>query len=224
MLYAMFFFLRDGEKVLEKVFHYIPLSHEDEMRMVQRFNSITRATIKGTLIIGIIQGALAGLAFWVAGIKGAAFWGTSMMILSIIPGIGAALVWVPAVIYLYLTGHTLSATLLAAWCAALVGTIDNVLRPTLVGKDAEMSDLLILISTLGGLYLFGPVGFITGPIVFGLCLTAWDIYATAFRDILPPVKRLRLDEDVESLPEEQVVAAALTAGQQKTHPNPGGRR
>jgi len=190
MLYAMFFFLRDGRAIMEKVFYYIPLRHEDELQMVERFTSVTRATIKGTVIIGIVQGTLAGLALWAAGIDGAAFWGTIMVILSVIPGIGSALVWVPAVIYLFATDRIWAAILVAAWCAAVVGTIDNVLRPTLVGKDARMPDLLILVGTLGGLFLFGPIGFIAGPLVFGLFLTVWEIYGAAFRGILPPVKSL----------------------------------
>ncbi|HEX8077299.1 MAG TPA: AI-2E family transporter, partial [Chthoniobacterales bacterium] len=141
MIYAMFFFFRDGKKMIEKIFYYMPLGHEDEELLLERLTSVTRATIKGTLVIGVIQGTLAGLAFWVAGIEGAAFWGTVMVVLSIVPGIGAALVWVPAVIYLYIMGQPLAATLLLVWCAAVVGTIDNVLRPMLVGKDAKMPDL-----------------------------------------------------------------------------------
>jgi predicted PurR-regulated permease PerM len=92
------------------------------------------------------------------------------------------------VIYLFATGKSLNAILLAAWCMAVVGTIDNVLRPMLVGKDAKMPDLLILVGTLGGLFLFGPIGFIVGPIICGLFLTVWEIYGVAFRDVLPPVK------------------------------------
>jgi predicted PurR-regulated permease PerM len=191
MLYAMFFFFRDGHKILERIFYYTPLSDEDETRMLTQLASITRATVKGTLVIGIIQGTLAGIAFRVAGIEGAALWGTIMTILSIIPGIGAALVWVPVVIILFVTGQHLAATLLAAWCAAVVGTVDNFLRPMLVGRDAKMPDLLILIGTLGGLFLFGPIGFIVGPIVCGLFLTVWDIYGTTFRAILPPVTSFR---------------------------------
>ena len=190
MLYAMFFFLRDGKVIVEKVFYYMPLRHEDELQMIERFTSVTRATIKVTVIIGIIQGTLAGLALWAAGINGAAFWGTIMVILSVIPGVGSALVWVPAVVYLFVNDQVLTAVLVAAWCAAVVGTIDNVLRPSLVGKDAKMPDLLILVGTLGGLFLFGPIGFIAGPLVFGLFLTVWEIYGAAFRDILPPVKPL----------------------------------
>ena len=188
MLYAMFFFFRDGSKIVGKILHYMPLGHDDEELLLERLTSITRATIKGTLVIGAIQGTLAGLAFWLAGIGGAAFWGTVMTVLSVVPGIGAALVWVPAVIYLYIAGHPLAATLLLAWCAAVVGTVDNVLRPILVGKDAKMPDLLILVGTLGGLFLFGPIGFIVGPIVCGLFLTVWEIYGATFKSILPPVR------------------------------------
>ena len=200
MLYAMFFFFRDGHKILERIFYYTPLSDEDETRMLTQFASITRATVKGTLVIGMIQGALSGIAFWVAGIEGAALWGTIMTILSIIPGIGAALVWVPVVIILFATGQYLTATLLAAWCAAVVGTVDNFLRPVLVGRDAKMPDLLILIGTLGGLFLFGPIGFIVGPIVCGLFLTVWDIYGATFREVLPPVTSFRpSDQDTPAI-------------------------
>ena len=188
MLYAMFFFFRDGHTILERIFYYLPLNDEDETLMLARFTSITRATVKGTLVIGAIQGALAGVAFWVAGIDGAALWGTVMTILSIIPGIGAPLVWVPVVVVLFVNGQYLTGTLLLVWCAAVVGTIDNFLRPVLVGRDAKMPDLLILIGTLGGLFLFGPIGFIVGPIICGLFLTVWDIYGATFKEVLPPVE------------------------------------
>ena len=196
MLYAMFFFFRDGHKILERIFYYLPLSDEDESRMLTQFASITRATVKGTLVIGVIQGGLGGIAFWVAGIEGAALWGTIMTILSIVPGIGAPLVWVPFVIFLYVNGQYLTATLLLVWCGAVVTTIDNFLRPVLVGRDSEMPDLLILIGTLGGLFLFGPIGFIVGPIICGLFLTVWDIYGTTFREVLPPVTSFRSSDEV----------------------------
>jgi predicted PurR-regulated permease PerM len=184
-LYAMFFFLLDGRAILQKILYYLPLPPEDENRMLDRFVSVTRATIKGTLVVGALQGALAGLAFWVSGIEGAAFWGTVMAVLSVLPGIGAALVWVPAVLYLALAGQPGAALGLAVWCAAVVGTIDNVLRPSLVGKDTKMSDLMILLSTLGGIVLFGFTGFVIGPIIAALFVTVWDLYGTAFADVLP---------------------------------------
>lgn len=223
MLYAMFFFLRDGDYILERILYYIPLHHEDEVRMLQRFTSVTRATVKGTLVIGALQGALAGIAFWAAGIDGAAFWGTIMAILSVIPGVGSALVWIPAVIYLFVTGQTLPATLLAAWCAGVVGTIDNVLRPVLVGKDAQMPDLLIMIGTLGGLFLFGAIGFIIGPIVCGLFLTVWEIYGSTFKGILPPVKNLETSASQEATLEDTTPASkedrTLEAREEKPESN-----
>ena len=191
MVYAMFFFLKDGEKMLEKIFYYMPLSNEDEAIMLQRFASITRATIKGTVVIGLIQGSFGGVAFWACGIEGAAFWGTAMTVLSVVPGIGSAIIWLPAVVFLFISGQPLSAVLLLIWCSAVVGTIDNILRPILVGKDAQMPDLFILIGTLGGLFFFGPIGFIAGPLVCGLFLTVWEIYGATFKGILPPVKSLR---------------------------------
>ncbi len=188
MLYAMYFFLIDGRAILDKILYYIPLAPHQEERMVARFVSVTRATIKGTLVIGIVQGTLAGVAFFVAGIGGAAFWGTVMAVLSIIPGVGTALVWIPAAIYLWATGHAVAAILLSVWCIGVVGTVDNVLRPAMVGRDTEMSDLIILLSTLGGLLMFGATGIVIGPIVAALFVTVWDIYGDVFRERLPPLK------------------------------------
>jgi len=186
MLYAMFFYLIDGPEILDKIMGHVPLDPSDKDRILERFLSVTRATIKGTIVIGLIQGVLGGIAFQVAGLTGAAFWGAVMVVLSVIPGIGSAVVWVPAVIYLFVDGQPIAATVMALWFAAVVGTADNILRPILVGKDTQMPDLLILVSTLGGIAMFGIIGFITGPIVCALFLTSWSIYATAFRDALKP--------------------------------------
>ena len=185
MLYALFFFLISGRSILDRILSYSPLGMEDSERLVGRFVSVSRATLKGSVTIGIIQGALGGIGFAVAGINGAAFWGTVMAILSVIPGVGTVIVWVPAVIFLFIQGETTTAILLLAWCAGVVGTIDNVLRPRLVGKDAEMPDLLILLSTLGGIFLFGATGFVIGPIICSLFIATWEIYGATFKDVLP---------------------------------------
>jgi predicted PurR-regulated permease PerM len=185
MLYAFFYFLISGRDLLEKVLYYIPLEPNDENLMVEKFLSVTRATLKGSLVIGVVQGLLAGSGFAVAGIEGAAFWGTVMAVLSIIPAVGAGLVWVPAVIYLFVAGQTATAIALGIWCLVVVGTVDNFLRPALVGRDTKMPDLMVLISTLGGLFYFGAVGFIIGPVVAALFITAWEIYGRAFADYLP---------------------------------------
>ncbi len=185
MLYAMFFFLMSGPEILDRILGYLPLTSLDKKRLVEKGLSVTRATVKGTLVIGVVQGTLAGGAFAVAGIEGAAFWGTLMAVLSMIPAVGTALVWVPAVIYLYITGEAAAATGLLVWCAAVVGTVDNVLRPRLVGGDTQMPDLLILVSTLGGLSMFGAIGIVVGPIVAGIFMTVWDIFGATFSELLP---------------------------------------
>jgi predicted PurR-regulated permease PerM len=187
MLYALFYFLIDGPGILRQILYYIPLEPSEEEALLERFVSVTRATLKGSLLIGAIQGAAAGLAFWAAGVPGPAFWGTVMVVLSVIPAVGAALVWVPAVVYLLLVGKVGAAIGLLAWCALVVSTIDNFLRPRLVGRDARMSDLLILLSTLGGIFVFGAVGFIVGPIVAALFVSIWHIYGETFSAWLPAV-------------------------------------
>jgi predicted PurR-regulated permease PerM len=185
LLYATFFFLVGGRALLRRIVGYLPLSPTEEDRLLERFVSVARATLKGSLLIAIVQGGLGGLGFWVAGVPAPAFWGTVMVVLSLIPAVGAALVWIPAVIYLLLQGSVLAGLGLLAWSALVVGTVDNFLRPRLVGRDARMPDLLILLSTLGGIFLFGAVGFVVGPIIAALFVTVWHIYGEAFSEWLP---------------------------------------
>ena len=187
MLYTMFFFLMDGDKLVDKILYYLPLQDQDEQRILEKFTSVTRATLKGTAIIGVLQGCLAGIAFWVVGIPSAVFWGTIMAVLSIIPGIGTALIWGPAVIILAAGGNYLKAGGLGIFCALVIGSIDNLLRPILVGKDTQMHELMIFFGTLGGIIMFGIMGMIIGPIVAALFITIWEIYGVAFNDILPQV-------------------------------------
>ena len=179
MLYAMFYFLINGRAMLDSVLGYTPLSVDDKARLLGTFTSVGRATLKGTLIIGIVQGGLAGLSFWVAGIKGVVFWGAVMTVLSIIPGVGTALDRGPAVIFLILDGQTGAAVGVGLWCAIVVGTADNLLRPLLIGKDTEMPDLLVMVTTLGGLALFGAAGMVIGPIVGALFTSVWGLWGVA---------------------------------------------
>ena len=184
LLYTMFFFLTDGPGLLQTVLAYLPLTEVDKQRMLEKFVSVTRATLKGTILIGIAQGVLGGLAFWAVGLDGAIFWGTVMTVLSIIPGVGGALVWVPAALILIGGGQVWRAVALVAFCGLIVGSVDNLLRPRLVGKDIKMHELLIFFSTLGGILLFGVMGFILGPILAALFVTAWEMFGTAFRSAL----------------------------------------
>ena len=149
--------------------------------MLDRFLSVTRATVKGTLLIGVVQGTINGIGFWVVGLPAPAFWGAVMIILSVVPAIGGALIWVPAAVWLVVTGRVGQAVVLFIVCGAVSGSVDNVLRPRLVGRDTKMPDLLILISTLGGLGFFGAVGFIVGPLVAALFLTLWEILGELYR-------------------------------------------
>ncbi len=185
LLYALFFFLMDGSALLRKILYYMPLENEDERRMVDKFTSVTRATLKGTLLIGVAQGTLAGIAFAIVGIDGAMFWGTLMTLLSVIPGIGTALVWAPAAIIMLAMGKIGQGIFLLLFCGLIVGSIDNLLRPRLVGRDTQMHELLILFGTLGGIMLFGVLGFIIGPILAALFVTIWEIYGIAFKEQLP---------------------------------------
>jgi len=191
LLYTMFFFLTSGPSLLQTVLAYLPLTDADKQRMVGKFVSVTRATLKGSVLIGAVQGLLGGLAFWTAGLDGAIFWGTVMTVLSIVPGIGGALVWVPAAILLMATGEMWRGIGLALFCGLIVGSVDNALRPRLVGQDTKMHELLIFFSTLGGLMLFGATGFILGPILAALFVTAWEMFGMAFRkELAEPIARV----------------------------------
>ncbi|GMV20329.1 MAG: UPF0118 membrane protein [Acidimicrobiia bacterium] len=184
VLYTVFFLLMDGPGMLRAILDHLPLHADEKQLLTDRFMSVTRATIRGTIIIGIIQGSLAGVAFWVFGIPNAAFWTVVMVVMSILPVIGAAIVWVPAAIILFATGAVGKAIGLAIFCGLVVGSVDNLLRPRLVGRDTRMHDLVILFSTLGGLAVFGPLGFIIGPVLAGLFVTGWQIFGLAYRDEL----------------------------------------
>jgi predicted PurR-regulated permease PerM len=181
-LYTMYYLLKDGPQMLSRVRTFLPVADEDQDRMFDKFLSVTRATLKGTFLIGLAQGTLAGIAFAVAGIEGAVFWGTVMSLLSVIPGLGTAVIWVPASIVLLITGDTGRAIGLALFCGLVVGTIDNILRPRLVGADTRMHPLLILFSTMGGLAFFGFPGVIVGPILTALFITIWEMFGAEFRD------------------------------------------
>lgn len=189
MLYALYFFLLHGRDVLEKMLWYLPLEDRDERRMLDRFLSVTRATLKGTGLIGLMQGGLGAAAFAVAGVPSWVFWGAVMVVLSAIPGLGVGIVWVPAAVWLAMGGHWVAAIGMSLFFVLVVGLVDNVVRPRVVGRDTKMPELLVFLSTLGGLSLFGVLGFIIGPIMGALLLTVWEIYGEVFRDVLPAVGR-----------------------------------
>ncbi|WP_299643054.1 AI-2E family transporter [uncultured Ruegeria sp.] len=178
-IYALFFFLPLETSAFRPILKNSGLSADLQDKLHDRIVSVSRATIKGTLLIGVIQGALGGVGFWAAGIEGAAFWSVVMAIAAAIPGIGATGIVVGGAIYLLLEGSVAAGIGLAAWAFLVVGTIDNVLRPTLVGREAQMSDLMIFVSTLGGLAVFGASGLIFGPVIAGVFVTTWQAVSEA---------------------------------------------
>jgi predicted PurR-regulated permease PerM len=177
--YALYHFLTGGPAILHRILSYAPMRESDAHRLVDQFASVTRATIKGSMLVALIQGGLAGAAFFFLGLPGAAFWMTVMAALSVIPMLGSGLVWAPAAVLLVATGRVGAGIGLALWGAFVVGTIDNFLRPVLVGRDTKLPDLLVLLATFGGLATFGLEGFIVGPIIAALFVTAWDLAGAA---------------------------------------------
>jgi predicted PurR-regulated permease PerM len=186
-LYTTYFFQMDGNKLVHKILYYLPLNSDDESLMLNKFTSVTRATLKGSLVIGVLQGCLAGIAFAVAGIDNAVFWGTVMAVLSVIPSIGSALIWLPAAVVLIMRGDVAAGIGLIAFCGLVVGSIDNLLRPILVGKDTRMHELMIFFGTLGGIFMFGITGIFIGPLIASLFITVWELYGIAFNHLLPEV-------------------------------------
>ncbi len=176
MFYAMVFFLPQPTNMFQQMLVHSGLPRDVQEKLGDRVLSISRATIKGTFLIGVAQGVLGGIGFWVAGLQGAAFWGCVMAVLSVIPGIGPTLVLIPGVIVLAVNGHVIAAVGLAVWTGMVVTTVDNLLRPILVGRDTRMPDLLVLISTFGGLASFGAVGLVVGPVIAGLFMTVWAVF------------------------------------------------
>jgi predicted PurR-regulated permease PerM len=185
MIYAMFFFLVDGPRLVLALKSHLPLSAEDRDLVVGRGLAVTRGSLKGILIIGALQGLLVGVGLQAAGLSGATFWGTIVFVLSAVPGLGAPIVWVPAAGYLALTGQTGWAIGLALWGALVVGLVDNILRPRIVGRDAKLPDLVVLVSILGGIATFGIVGILLGPIIAAMLDTLLGIYRRAFARWLP---------------------------------------
>ncbi len=185
MLYAMFYFFIRGPDMLGALQSLLPLSAEDRKLVVDRGLTVTQASLKGILVIGAIQGVLVGLAFWAAGITGPAFWGTIVFLLSAIPGLGAPLIWLPAAIYLIATGSVGWGIALIAWGAIVVGLVDNLLRPMIVGQGAKLPDVVVLVSILGGIATFGAPGILLGPVIAAILDTLLEIYRRIFADNLP---------------------------------------
>ena len=180
MFFTLFYFFIDGKKFMKKIMDLSPMKNTHEQKLIDEFISMTRATLKGTVVIGCIQGIIGGIAFAIAGVMSPILWTVIMIILGVIPAIGAGLIIFPAAIIMFMLGNLWQAIFLFA-VGLFVSTIDNVLRPKLVGKDVQMHSLAVFFATIGGLKLFGVMGFIIGPIIVALMLAMWKIYAIEFK-------------------------------------------
>ena len=177
MLYMLFFFLRDGNRLVAALIRMLPLGDARERQLLAKFAEVSAATIKGTLVVGLVQGALGGGLFWILGIPAPVFWGTLMAVLSVLPAVGPGLVWGPAAIILLGLGEIVKGVVLIAAGVIIIGLVDNVLRPILVGRDTQMPDYLVLLSTLGGLTVFGVSGLVIGPVIAAFFLVVWEMFA-----------------------------------------------
>lgn len=175
-LFALFFFMRDKGRILRALRRLVPLSPRETDEVFERIQNTISATLTGHILVHLIQGALGGIMFWFLGIPGALLWGTVMAIVSIVPVLGAFLVWVPAAIYLALTGAILKAVILTVWGAVVIGSIDNILFPLLVGNKIRMHTLPIFFAILGGLMFFGAVGIVLGPTTFAVTMALIEIW------------------------------------------------
>lgn len=179
MLYLLFFLLRDGVELGRHCTRLIPLSDDQKTHIFRKFTTVIRATVKGNIAVAATQGALGGIMFWILGVDGSLFWGVLMGVLSLIPAVGASLIWAPVAIYFFSTNNITHGVILTVYGLVVIGLADNVLRPLLVGKDTKMPDYVILISTLGGLSVFGLNGFVIGPLIAAMFMACWDLFPQA---------------------------------------------
>ena len=179
VLYLLFFLLRDGDELARRIRTAVPLHPDQRRELFEMFTTVTRATVKGNVVTAIVQGALGGLIFWILDVHAPVLWGVVMAFLSLLPAVGCALVWLPVAIFFLVTGALWQGIVLIAFGVLVIGLVDNVLRPILVGKDTKMPDYVVLVSTLGGIAIFGLNGFVIGPLIAAMFMSVWEIFATA---------------------------------------------
>jgi len=184
LLFSMFYFFKDGPAFIDRLKYLSPLDDSYEDRLLSRFVSTARATIKGTFLLGLVQGGLGMITFLIFSVEGALFWGVIIMFFSLIPAVGTGFVWVPAGVFKLITGHYVQGAGILLTGVIVIGNVDNLLRPRLLGKDTEIHPLLILLSTLGGIVAFGILGIILGPVIAALFITIWSIYGEEFKSEL----------------------------------------
>lgn len=179
VLYLLFFFVRDGDLLTKRIRSAVPLHSHQQRELFSMFTTVIRATVKGNVVMAIVQGALGGMIFWFLGVHAAVLWAVVMAFLSLLPAVGSALVWLPVAIYFLVTGALWQGIVLTAFGVLVIGMVDNVLRPILVGKDTKLPDYVVLVSTLGGMAIFGLNGFVIGPVIAAMFMSVWEIFAAS---------------------------------------------
>ena len=177
MLYLLFFLLRDEEALIKRIREALPLQVEQRQAFLLKFTVVIRATVKGDILVALLQGTLGGVIFWFLGISAPILWAVVMAFFSLLPAIGAGLIWIPVAVYLLATGELWQGVALILFGALIIGLVDNFLRPFLVGNDTKMPGYVVLISTLGGIATFGLNGFVIGPVIAAMFIAAWDIFS-----------------------------------------------
>jgi len=176
MLYLLYFLVRDGSELSKTMREAVPLAKPHTHYLLNKFTTVIRATVKGNVAVAIAQGAIGGIAFWLLNVQGALLWAVLMAFLSLLPAVGAALIWGPVAIYFLATGHFWQGGILIFVGVFVIGLVDNILRPVLVGKDTQMPDYIVLMSTIGGMAIFGINGFVVGPVIAALFMAAWSLF------------------------------------------------
>jgi predicted PurR-regulated permease PerM len=179
MLYILFFLLRDGDQLMSRLREATPLAPARREALFSRFGVVVRASVKGNVVVALVQGALGGLIFWIMGVQSVLLWSVVMAVLSLLPAVGTALVWGPVALYFLATGAVVKGVVLIAYGVLVIGLVDNVLRPLVVGRDTHIPDYVILVATLGGIAVFGVNGFIVGPVIAALFLASWELFVDA---------------------------------------------
>ncbi|MEQ1694246.1 MAG: AI-2E family transporter [Hyphomicrobiaceae bacterium] len=177
MIYLLFFLVRDGNAIFKRIGDAIPLRSEQKDALFQKFRIVIRATVKGDMLVALLQGSLGGLIFWVLAVPSPLLWTVLMAFLSLLPVVGAGIVWLPVAVYFFATGAIWKGVMLTAFGAVVIGLVDNILRPILVGGDTKMPEYIVLISTLGGIATLGLNGFILGPVIAAMFIAVWEIFS-----------------------------------------------
>lgn len=198
MLYILFFFLRDGSQLVAMLIRVLPLGDGRKRQLLAKFADVSLATMKGTLVVGIVQGGIGAILFWALGIPAPVFWGTLMAVFSVLPAVGPGLIWLPAAVILLGMGQIVKGIVLIAAGVVVIGLVDNVLRPILVGRDTQMPDYLVLLATLGGLAVFGVSGFVIGPVIAAFFLVVWEMFAQEYAERTIPHEEVSTPEADES--------------------------